>query len=118
MSDIKYSKHGDYYLPDLALPDDGETRPIGIYGERHRRYLKEYRKIQYINLLTSGRLRSYLADINEQAQERFEPLVKQLAEKEGVTEQLKAKNQMGWVGKMNNIRNRAMEIMNHEIIYV
>jgi len=117
MSKITYTKHGDYYLPDLVLPEDGETRPIGIYGERHRRYLKEYHKVQYINLLTSGRLRSYLSDINEQAQERLDLLVKQLAEKEGVTEKLKAESQMEWVGKMNNIRNRAMDIVNDEMIY-
>ena len=97
--------------------EDTETRSIGIYGERHGRYLKNYRKIVYTQLLTSGKLHSYLADINEQAQERFELLVKQFAEKEGVTEQLKVKNQMDWVGKMTNIRNRAMENVNSEIIY-
>jgi len=115
---ITYTKHSDYYLPDLVLPEDGETRPVGIYGERHYRYLKEYCKIQYLNLLTSGKLHSYLADINEQARERFEFLVEQMAEVESVTEELKAENQMEWVGKMNNIRNRAMEIVNKEIIYV
>jgi len=99
------------------LLEDTETRSIGIYGERHGRYLKNYRKIVYTQLLTSGKLHSYLADINEQAQERFELLVKQFAEKEGVTEQLKVKNQMDWVGKMTNIRNRAMENVNSEIIY-
>lgn len=117
MNKITYTKHGDYYLPNLILPEDGETRPIGIYGQRHCRYLKEYHKIRYTNLLTAGKLYSYLADINEQAQERFALLVKQLAEKEGFTEQLKAENQMEWVGRMNGIWNRAMEIVNYEIIY-
>jgi len=93
---ITYTKYGDYYLPDLALPEDGETRPIGNYGERHRRHLKEYHKIHYTNLLTSGKLSFYLVEINKQAKERFDLIVKQMAEKEGVTEQLKAENQMEW----------------------
>jgi len=114
---ISYTLQGDYYLPDLTLPEETETRSIGIYGERHRRYLKTHRKVVYTELLTSGRLHSYLADINEQVQERFDLLVKQMAEQEGVTEKLKAENQMEWVGRMNNIRNQAMEIVNDEIIY-
>ena len=114
---ISYTLQGDYYLPDLALPEDAEMRPIGLYGERHRRYLKEYKKTVYVELLYSGRLHSYLADINEQAKERFELLVKQLTEKEGVTETLKAENQMEWVGRMNNIQNRAEEIVISELIY-
>jgi hypothetical protein len=114
---IGYTLHGDYYLPDIVLPEDAETRPIGIYGERHRRYLREYKKAVYMELLYSGRLHSYLADINEQAKERFECLVKQLAKKERVTEKLKAENQMEWVGRMNNIRNRAEEIVMNKLIY-
>lgn len=114
---ISYTLQGDYYLPDLTLPEDTETRSIGIYGERHGHYLKNHRKIFYTQLLTSGKLQSYLADIDEQSRKHFEILVKQLAEKEGVTEQLKEENQMEWVGKMNNTRHRADEIINHEIIY-
>lgn len=114
---ISYTLQGDYYLPDLALPEEREeTRTIGIFGDRHRRFLEKHRKMAYWELLVSGRLRSYLADIDEQAQERFEILVKQMADSEGVTEQLKAENQMAWVGKMNNIRNRAKEIVLDEII--
>lgn len=113
---ISYTLHGDYYLPDLTLPEDAETRPIGLYGGRHRRYLKEYEKAVYAELLYSGRLHSYLADINEQAKERFEYIVKQLAEKERVTAKLKAINQMEWVGRMNNIKDRAEEIVMHEMI--
>lgn len=108
---ISYTLQGDYYLPDLTLPKDTETRSIGLYGERHRRYLQEYKKAVYMELLYSGRLHSYLADINEQANEQFDLLVKQLAEKEEVTEKLKAENQMEWVGRMNNIRSRADEIV-------
>jgi len=114
---ISYTLQGEYYLPDLALPEEKETRSIGIHGERHRRYLKAHRKVVYTELLTSGRLQSYLTDINEQAQERFDLLVRQLAEQEGITEKLKAENQMEWVGRMNSIRNRAMEIVGNEIIY-
>ena len=114
---ISYTLQGEYYLPDLALPEETETRSIGIYGEPHRRYLKAHRKVVYTELLTSGRLQSYLADINEQAHERFDLLVKQMAEKEGLTEKLKAENQLLWVKRMNNIRNRAMENVNNEIIY-
>ena len=107
---------GDYYLPCLKLPKE-ETAHIGIFGQRHRRYLKTHRKELYTSLLTSGKLNGYLADINRQAEEMFSRLVKQMAEAEGVTEQLKADNQMEWVGRMNNIRNRAMEIVNNELIY-
>ena len=110
-------QEGDYYLPDLALSEEMETRSIGIYGERHRSYLKTHRKVVYTELLTSGRLHSYLADINEQAQERFDLLVKQMAEKEGITEKLKSEHQLLWVKRMNSIRNRAMENVNAEIIY-
>jgi hypothetical protein len=114
---ISYTLQGDYYLPDLTLPEDAEMRPIGLYGERHRRHLKEHQRTVYMELLYSGRLHSYLADINEQAKKRFELLVRQLAEKEGVTEKLKAENQMEWVRGMNNIRNRAEEVVLNEIIY-
>lgn len=108
---------GDYLLPNLELPEE-EQQPIGVWGQRHRRYLKEHRRATYATLLTSGKLNSYLADIDRQAEELFSRLVKQLAEAEGVTEQLKADNQMEWVRRMNNIRNRAMESVNSELIYV
>ena len=113
---ISYTLQGDYYLPDLTLSVK-ENKVIGIWGHRHTRYLKQYRKVHYYNLLTSGKLNSYLADINRQAEEMFSRLVKQMAEREGVTEQLKADNQMEWVARMNNIRSRAMEIINEELIY-
>ncbi len=112
-----YTQVGDYLLPNLELPEE-EQQPIGVWGQRHRRYLKEHRRATYVTLLTSGRLNSYLADIDRQAEELFSRLVKQMAEAEGVTEQLKADNQMEWVGGMNNIRNRAMEIVNSELIYI
>lgn len=89
-----YTLQGDYYLPDLVLPAE-EAKPIGVWGQRHRRYLKEHKRVTYTNLLTSGKLNSYLADIDEQAEEMFSRLVKQMVEREGVTEQLKANNQMG-----------------------
>ena len=114
---ISYTLHGDYYLPDIVLTNDPETRQIGIYGERHRRFLKAHQRVVYTELLISGKLHTYLADIDEQAQARFELLMKQMAEKESVTEELKAENQMLWVQRMNSIRNRAMEIVNSEIIY-
>ena len=111
-----YELQGDYYLPCLKLPKE-ESRHIGIWGQRHLRYLKQHRKVLYSELLISGKLNSHLADINEQAEEMFSRLVKQLAEKEGVTEVLKAENQMLWVQKMNNIRNAAMEIVSNDLIY-
>ena len=111
-----YELQGDYYLPCLKLPKE-ESRHIGIWGQRHLRYLKQHRKVLYSELLISGKLNSYLADINEQAEEMFSRLVKQLAEKEGVTEVLKAENQMLWVQKMNNIRNAAMEVVSNDLIY-
>ena len=113
---ISYTLQGDYYLPDLVLPAEKEQN-IGIWGQRHLRYLKEYRRITYLNLLTSGRLNSFLTDIDEQAQDMFSRLVKQLAEKEDVTETLKANNQMLWVQKMGSIQNRAREIVNVELIF-
>ena len=111
-----YTQVGDYLLPDLKLPEE-EQQPIGVWGQRHRSYLKEHRRATYVALLTSGKLNGYLADIDRQAEELFSRLVKQMAEMEGVTEQLKADNQMEWVGRMNNIRNRAMEIVNAKLIY-
>ena len=111
-----YELQGDYYLPCLKLPEE-EQAYIGIWGQRHLRYLKEHRRVRYANLLTSGKLNSYLVDINRQAEEMFERLVKQMAEREGVTEQLKAASSMEWVRKLNSIRNRAVEITNSELIY-
>ena len=113
---ISYTLQGDYYLPDFVLPAE-ENRSVGVWGQRHLRYLRQHRKVFYTNLLTSGKLDSYLADIDKQAEDMFLRLVKQMAEREGVSEQLKAENQMEWVGRMNNIRNRAMEIVNAELIY-
>lgn len=113
-----YVRQGDYNLPCLSLPTEKENKPIEVWGQRHLRYLKQHRKVLYTNLLTSGNLNSYLADIDKQAEEMFSRLVKQLVEKENVTEKLKAENQMLWVQKMNNIRNRATEIINTEIIFV
>lgn len=112
---ISYTLHGDYYLPDLALPPE-EKQPIGIWGQRHLRYIRQHKQAVYTILLTSGKLNSYLADIERQAEEMFSQLVEQMVEREDVTEQLKSENQMLWVGKMNNIRNRAMEIVNSELI--
>ena len=112
-----YELQGDYYLPCLKLPEE-ETAHIGIWGQRHRRYLKTHRKALYgPRLLTCGKLNSYLADIDRQAGEMFSRLVKQLSEKEGVTETLKAENQMLWVQKMNNLRNTATEIVSSTLIY-
>ena len=111
-----YELQGDYYLPCLKLPEE-EQAYIGIWGQRHLRYLKEHRRVRYANLLTSGKLNDYLVDIDRQAEELFLRLVKQMAEREGVTEQLKAASSMEWVRKLNSIRNRAVEITNSELIY-
>ena len=112
-----YTQAGDYMLPDL-LPAEEETEAnIGVWGMRHKRYLKQNHKVLYYNLLTSGKLDLYLADIEEQAQNLFSRLVKDIAEKENVTEKLKSDNAMLWVQKMNNIRNRATEIVNEQVIY-
>lgn len=111
-----YARQGDYYLPELALPAE-EEQPIGLWGQRHLRYLKEYRKVTYINLLTSGRLNDYLAEIDRQAQERFERLIEQMKQIQGIMEQLKSENAIEWIGRMNNIRVCAMEIVEKEIIY-
>ena len=111
-----YTQQGDYLLPNLALPAEKETGNIGVWALRHKRYIKQHHKVLYYNLLTSGKLDSYLADIEEQAQQLFLRLVKELAEKESVTEQLKAADQMKWVARMNNIRSRVTEIVNAEVV--
>ena len=111
-----YELQGDYYIPCLKLPDE-EQRSIGIWGQRHLRYLRQHRKALYTELLTSGTLNAYLADLNEQAENMFIEMVKQMAAQENVTEQLKAQNQMLWVQRMNNIRDRAMEMVNNDLIY-
>ena len=111
-----YELQGDYYIPCLKLPEE-EQQPIGIWGQRHLRYIKQNRKVLYLNLLTSGNLNRYLSDLDKQAEEMFSRLVKQMAEREGVTEQLKAVNQMEWVARMNNIRNRAKEVVNTDIVF-
>ena len=112
----KYERQDDYLLPCLTVPAE-EEQPIGIWGQRHRRYLKEHHRILYYDLLTDYKLNSYLADIDRQAEELFSRLVKQMAEREGVTDALKVQDQMAWVGKMNNIRERATEIINSKIIF-
>ena len=111
-----YELQGDYYIPCLKLPEE-EQQPIGVWGQRHLRHIKQNSKVLYLNLLTSGKLNGYLADLDKQAEDMFFRLVKQMAEREGVTEKLKADNQMEWVARMNNIRSRATEIVNHDIIY-
>ena len=112
-----YTQVGDYYLPDLKLPEEEKQANIGVWGMRHKRFLKENHRVLYANLMTSGKLVAYLDDIEQQATAMFLRLVKELAENENITEKLKAENQMLWVQKMNNIRNRAMEIVNSELIY-
>ena len=112
-----YTQVGDCMLPDLLPAEEEQEANIGVWGMRHKRYLKQNHKVRYYNLLTSGKLNSYLADIDKQAEEMFSRLVKHMAEREGLTKQLKAYNQMAWVGRMNNIRSRAMKIINKELIY-
>ena len=112
-----YTLQGDYRLPNLTLPAEDE-RPIGVWGQRRLNYLKHHRKVLYYNLLTSGKLHSHLADVEEQAQDLFSRLVKEYAEKEGITEQLKVTNQMIWMQRMNNIRERATEVVNSEVVFV
>lgn len=112
-----YVRQGDYFIPCLTLPAEKENQPIGVWGQRHLDYLKQYRKVTYTNLLTSGRLNTYLADIDRQAQERFERLVEGMKQAQGITEQLKAENQLVWVQRLNNIRACAREIVEREIIY-
>ena len=111
-----YTQVGDYFLPDLKLPEE-EQKPIGVWGQRHRRYLKEHKRAVYTTLLTTGKLNSYLADIDQQAEGMFLRLVEQMAERERATEKLKAEDQMCWVGLMNNIADRAREIVNAELVY-
>lgn len=114
---LKYELVGDYYL--IAGDDEPEEeQPIGVWGQRHLRYLKEHRRVRYANLLTSGELNAHLADVDRQAEELFLRLVKQMADAEGITETLKASDQMEWVGRMNNVRNTAMELVNAEMIFV
>lgn len=111
-----YEKQGDYFIPCLSLSEEKQN-PIGIWGQRHLRYIKQHKRVFYANLLSSCKLNSYLADVDEQAEDMFSRLVKQLAEKGNVTENLKAENQMLWVQKMNSIRNRATEVVNANLIY-
>ena len=111
-----YSQVGDYLLPNITLPEQ-EEKPIGVWGQRRLRYLKQHRKVLYYNLLTSSKLKEHLADINEQAEDMYSRLIKQMAEREGVTEQLKGNDHMAWVGRMNNIRNQVTEIINADLIY-
>ena len=111
-----YELQGDYYLPCVKLPE-GEQQPVGLWGQRHLRYIKQNRKVFYLNLLTSGKLNGYLSDLDKQAEDMFSRPVKQMAEHGGVTEKLKAENQMEWVGRMNNIRSRAKEVINNELIF-
>ena len=112
----KYERQGDYLIPCLTVPAE-EEQPIGTWGQRHLDYLKQYRRVTYINLLTSGRLNTYLADINRQAQERFERLIEGMKQAQGITERLKEENALEWVQHLNNIRACAREIVNEEIIY-
>ena len=112
-----YTLQGDYRLPNLTLPAEDE-RPIGVWGQRRLRYLKQHHKVLYYNLLTSGKLNSHLADIEEEAQSLFSRLVNEYAEKEGISEQLKTADQMAWVRQMNNIRSRATEIVNADVVLI
>ena len=112
-----YELQRDYYIPCLTLPAEKENKPIGLWGQRHKRYLQEHKRAFYATLLTSGKLNAYLADVDKQAEERFERIVEQMAESEGITEQLKATDQVAWVGEMNNIWSRARAVVNAELIY-
>lgn len=112
-----YELQGDYYIPCLTLPNEKENKPIGLWGQRHLLYMKEYRRVTYISLLTSVSLNTYLADIDKQEQERFEHLVEDMKRAQNITEKLKAENVLEWLQRMNNIRTCAMEIVNEEIIY-
>ena len=113
-----YELRGDYYIPCLDLPAEKEEQSIGVWGRRHLRYIREHKKALYTSLLTSGKLQSYLADVEEQAQELFDRLMKQRAEREGITETLKAHNQIEWVGRMNALRSAVTETVNAELIFV
>ncbi len=112
----KYERRGDYLIPCIALPAE-EEQPIGTWGQRHLDYLKQYRKVTYTNLLTSGRLKAYLADVDRQAQELFERLIEGMKQTQGITERLKEENVLEWTGRLNNIRACAREIVNEEVIY-
>ena len=112
-----YVRQGDYFIPALKIPKEDTTKPIGVWGQRHRRYLKEHKRATYTTLLTSGKLNGYLADIDGQAEKMFSRLIEQTAEREGITEQLKSDNQLEWVRRINNIRNRIIEIINDDLIY-
>ena len=112
----KYERQGDYLIPCIALPAE-EEQPIGTWGQRHLNYLKQYRRVTYTNLLTSGRLNTYLADIDRQAQERFERLIEDMKQAQGITERLKEENALEWTGRLNNIRACAREIVGKELIY-
>ena len=111
-----YELQGDYYIPCLTIPEE-EQRPIGVWGQRHLRYIREHRKALYTGLFLDGKLNSHLADLNEQAEDMFFRLVEQLAEKDAITEALKAENQMLWVQRMNAVRSTTTEIVNHDLIY-
>ena len=115
---LRYELVGDYYIIAGDGEPEEEQKPIGIWGQRHRCYLKEHRRVRYANLLTSGKMNAYLADIDRQAEELFLRLVKQMADAEGITETLKASDQMEWVGRMNSIRNRAAEVVNNELTLI
>ena len=115
MQELNYIRCGDYYIPDIRLPE--ENRPIGRWGRMHRDYIKEHKPIRFNNLCLSGKLRTYLADLNEQAQNRLELIIEQMKAAEGVTESMKQNDQMAWIGAMNSIRNRAEEIIISEMIY-
>ena len=112
-----YELQGDYYIPCLTLPTEKEHKSIGLWGQRHKRYLQEHNRTFYTTLLTSGKLNEYLADVDKQAEERFERLVEQMKQSQDTTEQLKSENALEWVQKMNNIRACAIEVINNEIIY-
>ena len=115
---ISYTLHGDYYLPDLALPEQEDNRPIGKWGSLRKHYLQRHKRVVYNTLVSSLTLHTHLADIDEQARDMFDTLTEQLMKSEGITEELKEQNQMEWVGRMNNIRERANEIVCREMIYV
>lgn len=112
-----YELQGDYYIPCLTIPTEKENKPIGLWGQRHLHYLKEHKRLVYLNLLTSGRLNEYLVSVDEQAEEMFFRLVKEYAKKQGITEKMKEENQLEWLGLMNNIRASVTEIVNHDLIY-
>lgn len=115
---ISYTLHGDYYLPDLILPEEEDKRPIGKWGSLHKSYLQHHKRVYYNTLVSNLTLQSHLADIDEQARDMFDTLTEQMMKSEGVTEELKEQNQMEWVGRMNNIREMANEIVCNELIYV